>query len=96
MGRRRRSEIGKEEIELRAVVTTVELRELAIRGIEPYRDIGLAARHLVDVLLELHHGTVDNRGMAGCVEPPEALLEGLAEPRGAAHAHHVQRAADLV
>src|SRR5437016_2751815 len=97
MGRRRRSEIGKEEIELRAVVTTVELRELAIRGIEPYRDVGLAARHLVDVLLELNHGTVDNRGMgAGCVEPPAALLEGLAKPRGAAHAHHVQRAAHLV
>ena len=100
MRRRRRGQIGEEQLLFGAVGLALQLRELPIDGKQPQRHVRLAARHVVDELLQGEHRAVDDadRRRAGprAVRSREAAFDRFAEARRAAQPHHAQRPAHLV
>ena len=95
MRRRGRREIREEELDFTAVSAPLQLGELAITRIEPQRHVRVAARNVVDELLQLERRPVEDLTSGG-VQAGNARLERFAEARGAGEPHHAERTAHLV
>src|SRR4051812_3542610 len=98
MRRRRRREIGKEQIHLGGVAAPPDLGYIRVCRKKAKRDVRLAMLGEVDQLLQLRDRLVDAGYLLGRsgAQAAEALFEDLAETRRARQAHHAEGPAHLV
>jgi len=98
MRRRGRREIREKELDLAAVLASLELRELAIARIEPQRHVRIAPGHVVHELLQLEGRAVEDghRLIRRGSQAGDARLECFAKACGAGEADHAEGTAHLV